>query len=296
MRISYITPQLLSFKQNIDFKKAEKNLIEYEKNDFISGIYYTDLLNKERITMSAFKINKYLSDNKLQDYNSPLFESNPNDTAFKLAAIAKKLTLSQKDTIIKNSTPDIFKDINSDSLVKDLDTLSFLVRDNLKEFCEPDTYIKLGNKHVNIDYIGKGENSIVMKLDDGKNPPVVMKTFIRPEEIHSLSLWGEMAIYQELKNANINNIPKLYFANPISTKVEDKSKEYTEAFDVDELRDFDNYKGGWSIVEYITKDTPLKNGGISLQDWLNNHNLYHLDLSCDNCIGKYVTDLGGICG
>ena len=80
----------------------------------------------------------------------------------------------------------------------------------------------------------------------------------------------------------------------INNQGEDKTKEYTEVFDVDEIKDFDGYKGGWTIVEYITKETPVKKGGISFNDWLTQNNIYHLDMSFDNCIGAYVTDLGGI--
>ena len=44
----------------------------------------------------------------------------------------------------------------------------------------------------------------------------------------------------------------------------------------------------------ITKETPVKKGGISFNDWLTQNNIYHLDMSFDNFIGAYVTDLGGI--
>lgn len=37
-----------SFSSNIEISKINKKLIEYEKNDFISGIYYVDLLAKDK--------------------------------------------------------------------------------------------------------------------------------------------------------------------------------------------------------------------------------------------------------
>lgn len=41
--------QHVAFRSHKELKpdNADKNLIEYEKNNFISGIYYTDMLNKE---------------------------------------------------------------------------------------------------------------------------------------------------------------------------------------------------------------------------------------------------------
>ena len=121
-----------------------------------------------------------------------------------------------------------------------------------------------------------------------------MKIYKKPEDISSFSIFGELALYQELKNEKINNIPELYMANPISIKVEDNSKSYSEIYNIDELKDFDGYKGAWTLVEYITPDTPIKKEGISFMDWLKKHNVHHIDTSFDNFIGDYIVDLGGI--
>lgn len=294
MNICSIINKPVYFTQKINLIKHNQKLIEYEKNDFISGIYYTDLMNQDKTKFKDYKVNIYFNNPNLKDYDSPLFDSNPNDAPYKFAAIVKKLNRLKKDTVICNSIPNIFNGLNQNKLVQELDILSNIIREDYQKLSKDSNTIQIAGKNININYLGKGENSLVFKLDDGKNTPVVMKTYIKPEEVSTVSIWGEMAIYQEIKNDKINNIPELYIANPISTKVEDKTKEYTELFDIDDLKDFDGYKGAWSIVEYIEKDTPVKKEGISFLKWLKDHNLYHIDLTCDNCIGSYITDLGGI--
>ncbi len=283
-----------SFSSNIEISKINKKLIEYEKNDFISGIYYLDLLAKDKKQFIKDKINTYMLDKRFENYSSKLFADKKNDAPYKLAAIVKKLDASGKETIIKHKVPSLFEGMNIDSITKALDTLSYLIRDGYKSLKNESNQLLIDNKKIDLEYLGKGCNSIVFKLKDGKNPPVAMKTYINPEDINSLSIWGELAVYQDVQSENINNIPALFLANPICVKVEDKTKEYTEVFDVDEIKDFDGYKGGWTIVEYITKETPVKKGGISFNDWLTQNNIYHLDMSFDNFIGAYVTDLGGI--
>ena len=213
-------------------------------------------------------------DKRFENYSSKLFADKKNDAPYKLAAIVKKLDASGKETIIKHKVPSLFEGMNIDSITKALDTLSYLIRDGYKSLKNESNQLLIDNKKIDLEYLGKGCNSIVFKLKDGKNPPVAMKTYINPEDINSLSIWGELAVYQDVQSEKINNIPAL--------------------FDVDEIKDFDGYKGGWTIVEYITKETPVKKGGISFNDWLTQNNIYHLDMSFDNFIGAYVTDLGGL--
>lgn len=285
------------FTASLTYKPADtnKNLIEYEKNDFISGIYYTDIINKEQTIIAKVKINKYMNDCSLEDYSSKLFDNhNPDDAPFKFAAIVKKLDRLNKNTFINNHVPEVFKNIPEKEIIEKLDIISYSLRDNYKTFKDNDVSINIGGKSIKIKYIGKGENSIVCKLSDEFGNNAAMKTYIKPEDINSFSIFGELALYQDEKYDKINNIPALYMANPLSVKVEDKSKEISEIFDIDNLKDFDGYKGAWTLVEYITKDTPIKSDGISFQEWLKRRNLFHIDISCDNCIGKYIIDIGGV--
>lgn len=284
-----------AFCADIKYKPADtdKNLIEYEKNDFISGIYYADIINKSQTLNTKEKINKYLKDNSLIDYNSQLFNRTPNDAPYKFAAIVKKLNLQNKNTIINNEVPEIFKNASQEEIVEKLDTIAYSIRDDYRAFQNNDVTVTIGGKPVKIKYIGKGENSLVCKLSDSNGNNAVLKTYSKPENKTCFSIFGELALYQEAKD-DINNIPRLYMANPISVKVEDKSKERFEIFDVDNLKDYDGYKGAWTLVEHITKDTPLKPYGICFQEWLRRHHLFHIDLTCDNCIGQYITDIGGV--
>lgn len=285
------------FGATLTYKPAvtDKNLIEYEKNDFISGIYYTDILYKDNIRLKKEKINFYMNDNTVNDYNSKIFVQKLNDAPYKFATIVKKLDMQNKKTFINNSFPEIFKNVSEEEIKEKLDTLSYSIRDNYTKFKDNEVTVNIGGKPIKVEYIGKGENSIVCKLSDNNGNNAALKTYINPEDITLLSIFGELALYQDAKSEPINNIPALYMANPVSIKVEDKTKEYNEIFfDFDDIKDFDGYKGGWTLVEFITKDTPVKTDGISFQEWLKHHKLFHLDLNCDNCIGQYITDIGGV--
>ncbi len=287
--------QHVTFRSNKELKpdNADKNLIEYEKNNFISGIYYTDMLNKENNDYCCKKIDYYMNDPSLNTYNSKIPEKKYDELPYKFAAIVKKLENQHADTIIKNKIPELFKNTNIKNLTDSLDTLAYIIRDNPKHFRNDDITLVLGNDKVNLEYIGSGCNSSVFKLSKENTAPVAMKIYKKPEDITSFSIFGELGLYQQLKNEKISNIPDLYLANPVSVKVVDNTKNYDTICDVDNLKYFDGYKGAWAIVEYITPDTPVK-PGISLHEWLKKNSLYHIDTSCDNCIGAYIVDLGGI--
>ena len=63
-----------SFSSNIEISKINKKLIEYEKNDFISGIYYVDLLAKDKKQFIKDKINTYMLDKRFENYSSKLLQ------------------------------------------------------------------------------------------------------------------------------------------------------------------------------------------------------------------------------
>jgi len=283
-----------SGRVKVDIKSVNKNLIEYEKNDFISNVFPSDLMGqsyKERVNSL---MGKFCQDCSLISYASKLFNDNVSLVGYKLAAIIKKKDMLGEDTIIYKKTPKIFEGVEKDALVKTLDTLAYYIRDDKERLVKDDVVYDIDGRQFTASFIGNGMNSIVVKISDEKGNAVAMKSYIKPENMNSFGIFGELALYQEIGEDKINNIPELYLANPLSVKVEDKTKEITEVCDVDNLIYHDGYKGGWTIIELITPDKALKNIGVSLQKWLQNKNLVHLDLSVENYVGKYIVDLGGI--
>lgn len=135
-----------SFSSNIEISKINKKLIEYEKNDFISGIYYVDLLAKDKKQFIKDKINTYMLDKRFENYSSKLFADKKNDAPYKLAAIVKKLDASGKETIIKHKVPSLFEGMNIDSITNALDTLSYLIRDGYKSLKNESNQLLIDNK------------------------------------------------------------------------------------------------------------------------------------------------------
>ena len=282
----------LKFKarEMINVANIDKKLLDVRQNNFINGIYDNDVFeqnNKYEKTM----IQVYSAMPQYQNYSAKIYDvKKENDAPYKIAAIVNNVVRKNKDSNIHRETPDIFKGLDKNEVFKSLDVLSYVLRDIGKK----EHSFNIGNKEINVDYVGEGKNSTVYKLSDNEGNKVAIKNYKKPEEVNFLSLFGELALYQALKNEKINNIPTLYMANPVSMKVEDLRKEWTLVEDVDNIKDYDGYKGGWAVVEYITPDTPTKNEGITLHEWLKSKELYHIDINSDNCIGKYIIDLGGV--
>lgn len=285
-----------SFKAKIDLNKLNNNLTDIRTNDFINGIYYNNIFTAEQNIYKKKKVNQYEHDLSLLDRDAKLFASTPNDAPYKLAAIFKNLHINKQNTVIFNKCPELFWGINKNEIVKNLDTLSYMLRDNREIFTKNNNnYITIENKKINIDYVGKGDNSFVLRLFDNNGNDVAMKIYQRPEEISNYSIWGELAIYHDTSEADINNIPQLYIANPLTTKVYDETKFPTEVmYNFDELADFDGYKGGWTIIQYINDEMTPSKTGKTLQSWLKENHLYHLDINSDNIKNGYIIDLGGI--
>ncbi len=287
MITNIITPKLFFTSQTINLKQRETELSPIRRNDFIDPSFYSQ---PDEFTIK--NINKFQSTTRYNNYNSEDLTTKDWGLApYKVATMAKKLELNNKESLIENKYPKIFNGLNKKDIIEGLNTLSFIIRnDSSKE----DLDINIGEKPFTVSYLGEGCNSKVYKIEDNNQNNVAMKVYKKPDEVNNYSIWGELAVYLATKDSKINNIPELYLSNPISTKVEDSTFEPTDLYDIDNIKDYDGEKGAWTIVEYITPNTTPKPYGIGLAEWLKKNKLYHLDASCDNLIGNYITDLGGI--
>lgn len=287
MNINLYYPTLLFKANKINLNKRNDDLVDVRRNDFIDYpiFYKPDEYTQKQIT-------EFSNKNKYKNYDiEQLTTEDWYYAPYKVATMAKYLEENGGNSLIENSYPKIFQGINKQKLISNLDTLSFIMRN---EQPKDELDFQIDNKNLTAKYLGKGCNSIVYQLKDDKNNVVAMKSYLKPDQVDNYSIWGELAVYIATKDKHINNIPELYLSNPIATKVEDSTFEPTELCDVDNIKDYDGQKGAWTIIEYITPETPKKPYGIGISEWLDENNLYHLDASPDNVIGNYVTDLGGI--
>ena len=294
------------FAGRVNLDGIDSNLIEIRKNDFISGVYYNDIFTQNSNAYKKERIEQYLNDIRFTDPQAKLFDEHGDDAPCKLAAIEKYLDSTNKSTLIINKFPKLFCGLPLNKIVKSLDTLSYEIRDNYLKYKSDDNYFNIDDKKINLQYVGKGSNSIVLKLFDDSGNKAAVKVYIKPEEVNAYSIFGELAVYHDLMDTKINNIPEFYFANPLIRQVEDKNKPPQDLFndpscfmydvcdDITAFKDYDGYKGGWSVIEYIDASSTPKAGGIPLQEWLKRNHLVHMDLTADNVKNGFITDLGGI--
>ena len=318
MQLSYISQKYPNytgyspiFTGMVNLDCIDSNLTEIRKNDFISGVYYNNMFTLNNNIYKKERINKYLQElGKISpdESSTKLLKDHANDAACKLAAIEKYRDAHNINTLIINKFPELLYGLQLNQIVESLDTLSYAIRDNYQKYQDEDNYFKIGDKTIHLEYAGKGCNSIVFKLFDNSGHKTAMKVYINPEEVGSYSIWGELAVYHDLKDIKINNIPELYLANPLVKQVDDctKSSSTTDYiadildYDADNsdtsmFKDYDGYKGGWTLIEYIDDNSSPKAVGQTLQEWLKDNNLIHYDMySADNVKNGYIIDLGGI--
>lgn len=272
----------------LDKKSIDNNLVKCRKNDFLCNLFPQEAENTGYKAYVNTTVDKFYKDKRLDSYSSKLFaDSDINLAGYKLATIIKKKVERGEELSIFKSIPDIFHGVVKDKLIDVLDTLAYFTRKNHTKLSCDDISFEMSGKNFLAKFLGSGHNAITTKIEDEKGRSVVMKSFKRPESMTNFGVFGELAAYQELGNEKINNIPKLYFANPLSIKVQGKNEHFFDSYNTNE------YLGAWEVVEFIHPNTPKKEG-ITLQDWLKNKQLIHSDLNDRNCIGEYVVDLGGI--
>ena len=271
----------------LDKKVINDNLAKCRKNDFLCNIFPQNNMEYKAFVDST--IATFYKEKTLNSYSSKLFnDSDANKAGYKLATIIKKKLERGEDLSIFKSLPDIFQGIIKEKLIEMLDILAYFTRKNLNKLPSSEISFDICGKNFVAKYLGQGYNAIITKLEDKSGRSVVMKSFKKPESMSNFGIFGELAAYQEFGDEDINNIPRLYFANPLSIMVQEKNKPSMDSYDTNE------YFGAWEVVEFISQNTPVKKEGITLQDWLKNKHLIHSDLNDENCIGEYVVDLGGI--
>ena len=179
-------PSFCGNRDVVNISKVNSKLIDLRKNNFINGIYDRDIFQKSD-NYDETRINSYMNDESLVDYNSELYTKPKDGSApYKFATIVKKMEQRGEDTNLVRKIPPIFDGINKKELFNTLDTLSYVIRDKQPQ----EMTVNIGGNNISADYVGKGCNSMVYKLSDDSGNVVAMKTYIKPENISSLSLFG----------------------------------------------------------------------------------------------------------
>ena len=175
-----------------------------------------------------------------------------------------------KAHIVEN-IPEIFKGLDEDVVLKDLDNLSALLR-KTNAFPNLKFSTEIGGKEILVEMAGNGNTGMVVKLSDKFNNKVAMKTWCRVCDIGSQGGMGENAIHMSASRAGVCDIPQYYMSNLVRK----------------------NSFGEWSVVEFIEKDKPVRSGGLKMEEWMEQNRLKNCDFNDGTYLGDYLVDFGGI--
>lgn len=182
-----------------------------------------------------------------------------------------------EDTHIIDEIPQMFQGIDKNELLSTLDMLCVFLEDN-----DDEVIFEMGEKEFSTQKIGSGAHGVIYKITSENHPPLAFKVYKSPKQVSNHGPFGEIALERELNRAGVIDIPKLYMASPLGAEVLKGDEEKPCVY------------ASWKISEFIDKDTPLKEGSLTLEKYLKRKNLAHGDSGYSNKVGKYCVDLGGV--
>ena len=264
---------------NIDeAKPAEKRKVE--TRDSSEHIY--SLLNEPK---AADKLIKTLEDNidlTLEDSKN-LF----NNISEKEYDISQVMLIAARNSISKNGnsyiygekTPEIFKGIDKKEVADKLDEVVNKIFWNFPNSKEKVLTFKIKNKQFFIEEKGSGFVGHVYRIfdEDGNNAAIKYSSMNMPNN-NGLT---EIATLKQMTKDGVNNVPEFYMAHASDYSIDNKKKAYNSKC--------------WMLYEYIDKNKPVKNGGITWKKWCEKYGLKHTDAKgSKQYVGKYLVDVGGI--
>ena len=216
------------------------------------------------------------------------YEQNDDyELPFMFASAAYNTLAQKNNAYIKTETPEIFYDVDEKELYEKLDILSLYQR-NRSDFLPVNSIIKLklGNKIFDCISIGKGWEGSAYRISYQNRKPVILKIYHAENKYHSFSLvsfepsglYGSLAILREANFAKVEDIAKLYYANPIYTPI---------GFDGREIK----YIGAWQIFEDALSRNKREEG-LKFRDWIKSHGLVWNDDKLRNWVNGICIDPG----
>ena len=222
----------------------------------------------------------FIEENAILDYSSDIFgdfKGKYFDVPERFAVISNSIATKNGTALVCDSVPELFKDIDVGKIQKALDNFTVL-RDSKAPVYE----FEIAGKKFRAAFVGGGQIGNVYKIEDCYGNAAALKIFKDPFLLGPQSCYSEIPLLRQMNKEGVNNVPKFYMANPIGRPVYvDGNAAYSS-------------HGGWMLSQYITKDTPKKQGDFEFKDWLKNHNLIFCDYNDGTKLGDYFVDIGGV--
>ena len=200
------------------------------------------------------------------------------DLPHKFLIVANNTARENGNATIVKEIPKVFEGIEPEVISEAMDKLTILL--NPRQTNE----FEIEGKKFTAECINRGGNySIAYKISDDKGNDAAFKLYFDAFQLGNSGhgIYGETATTLEAQKAGVIDIPKLYMASPVGKRIDVASM-------------INSSYGAWQLNEFITKDTPLKEGTKRFSDWLADHGLFHGDAKPKSYVGEYTVDLGGI--
>ncbi len=267
-------------KTNYDGIKFDREIEDAPLANNVDLDWYFNKFKQSKATKQALKECENLTFDtpNLRLIKDKYDDKNIYDLGLRYAIVANNTVREKGSAIIKNEIPEIFKGLDEKELFKTLDELPvYLEPRKLNKF-------KIGEKEFTANSIGSGCLNDAYLIKDTNNNQICYKVAKNPYQMNmGQGVYDEIAIWQEAQNAGVNDIPKLYMANPVGYVVQAKGDLGSTT------------KGAWEVVEFVSDSKQVPQDGLKLTSWLKEKGLHHGDLHAGNYIGDTIIDLGGIC-
>ena len=202
------------------------------------------------------------------------------DLPISFALNLREMKEKGEDTHIIDEVPEMFEGLDMKGVCKVLDLAGVL----LDNSCNGEVKIDMEGREFKFSWLDCGAYGDVYKITSEGYPPLALKLYSYPKGVGIHGPFGEIAIERELTRAGVVDVPKFYMASPLGDimSVNNGVKHIPYA--------------SWKISEFITEDTPKKEGNMTLAKFLLKRGLSFHDKHQKNYIGNYWVDLGAIVG
>lgn len=266
---------------NIDFDAAKKRLSDADS----SRVYFelnpkSSAANRDVIEQDLYELLKdsaslKIEDIKFENYKEP---HKYYDLPEKFAIATNNKAKQDGTLLLVEQIPEIFKGVDKKELSEKLDLLgAFLEEGKTNTFT-------ISKQKYQAQYKGAGAFGTVYEISkaDGTGEPVAYKYYRDPSTVGKDSSYGETLVAQSLTRDGVCDTPKFYLANPVGKMVEVDGEKKMKTV------------GAWQISEFITPDTP-KREGKTFSQWCDEKGLYYADKDkAENTIGNYIIDVGSV--
>ena len=237
----------------------------------------------EEATASKMRLAKTIEDNidLTLDSDKNLFDgiSEREYDISPVMLIASRNSISKDGCgyVFGEKTPKIFEGLDKKDVA---DKISEIAESGIYELPDKKTAGKftINGKNFFIKEVDSGFVGHVYKIFDKEGNSVAFKVY--EMELPKNNGLTEIATLRQMTKENVNNVPEFYMGKAADYTVDKNNKKYIST--------------RWMLYEFIEKNKPLRQGGISWMDWCSKYGLEHSDLKGEQQVGKYLVDVGGI--